>query len=91
MMASVYAEEVPTLYDEEPTPELISADTVYDSIKVAVTPLIGKEVPMYGNEVINVYLEDGTVIGNAVTANKIFESMVCVSLFYRVRLCRHHY
>ncbi|MBW2965928.1 hypothetical protein KY342_02375 [Candidatus Woesearchaeota archaeon] len=46
-------------------------------VEASVRPYVGRELPspfkgMYGNEVVNIYLSDGTPIGHAATVDGVF-------------------
>jgi hypothetical protein len=52
-------------------------EDLFSKIEDALKPFVGRELPspfkgMYGNEVVNVYLTDGTAIGYAGTVNGVF-------------------
>ena len=56
---------------------LVNAEDLFSKIEEAVRPFVGRELPspfkgMYGNEVVNVYLADGTAIGYAGTVDGVF-------------------
>ena len=56
-------------------PLAYAAEDLYAKIDSALKDYIGAEVPMYGNERVNVYLADGTPIGYAITSNGVFYEM----------------
>ncbi len=52
-----------------------TAEELYAGIEIVVSPFVGRSVPMYGDEIVNVYLIDETPIGYAITSDDIFEEI----------------
>jgi len=52
-----------------------SSTEIYNKVEEIVKPYIGTEIPMYGNEIVNVYLKNETAVGYAITSEGIFEEI----------------
>ncbi|MBD3354979.1 hypothetical protein GF361_03260 [Candidatus Woesearchaeota archaeon] len=48
---------------------------IYSKIEEPVKPYIGREVPMYGDEIVNAYLMDETPVGYAITSEGVFKEI----------------
>jgi len=57
---------------EDATPPQDSGEEILSYLEPILEPLIGKKMPLYGNEIINVYTMDGKEICHAVTSESLF-------------------